>query len=1152
MPNWTPAQQNAIDARGKNILVSAAAGSGKTAVLVERVVKLITDEINPVDIDKLLNVTFTNAAAAEMKSRISVALNELIKEYPNNTNAIKQLSLLPSATICTIDSFCMNLLRENFFKLDIAQDFKVLDDSEALLIKQSAADSVIEQLYDENKTEFKSLVEMFSSSMNDSNFSNTIQNIHSYIMSQPFPLIWLRKVVEYYNPAVSIDDSIFKDYIIKDIKASVSYVMDIIKSSYNCISPDDEIKDVLVSLLDSDYNVFDSIDNALSNSWDDLKNAIDNASFVTMTRKQSPAKEDITNNRNIYKKILSDDIAPLVTATSREFTEDNEILYPILNLLCDVVEMYNDKMLEIKREMNAYSFADIEHFAIDLLFSLEDDKIVRTELAEDYAKNFSEILVDEYQDTNTAQDTLFAMLSNGKNEFMVGDVKQSIYRFRLAMPQLFTDKKNSFTYYDENDDSLNQKIILDKNFRSRKGVCDYCNYIFSNIMSEQIGELSYNEEEFLNPNDDYEDKGICSAQIKLVCTPNGVDKDEYEAHQVAKMILKMIESKQPVKDDKTYRPISFGDIAILFRSTKNVMPIYSKVLTEYGIPVASSNKINLFENNEVAILMSLLRVIDNPTLDIPLLATLMSVFYGYTPDDISYAKVTYPAGSLYASISADKDRFSRFLDDLDRYRKYSASMSVELFIRQIIQETSFMSIVSAMGNSEQRRLNVFKLIDIARMFDNGDSVGLTAFIRYVDNIVSSKLSIESAEITHTGEDSVVLMSVHKSKGLEFPVVILANSAHKYNVQELSSQIQLNDSFGVGLKVHNEQGMYRYNSIQYSAIKNMNHTALMSENLRVLYVAVTRAKEQFISIISNSNFDNHIDALSKKIINNTISPLVVKHIQNDGDLFLLTALMHKDGNKLCNSIVPKEFSFDMDIQYLDDLAENNEDVVSKVEANDELVSKIKDKLSFTYDRLELSGYLSKRTASSLDEKENEFTYFASSKPAFLNDSGFTPAQRGTAMHTFMQFCDYENSRDNLDDEIESLVKKNHITKEQAECLDREKLVKLFNSSFANRLFSSSNIYREIKVSSFVPVSQYEDTSFDDNILIQGIADCVFEENGELILVDYKTDRVCDEQELLDRYKNQIAFYKSAISKTLQKPVKEAMLYSFYLDKCCIYK
>lgn len=1161
MPNWTSSQLDAINARNKNILVSAAAGSGKTTVLVERVIQMITDDSSQVDIDQLLIVTFTNAAASEMKNKLLKALNKLVKDNPNNLNAKKQISLLPNASICTIDSFCLNLVRENFFQLGITQDFKLLDDSEALLIEQEAVDSVIESLYDEDKEEFKQLIELLSSSTDDKNFANSIKKIYRFIMSKPFPFEWLNTVSELYNPDISIDDSAFKEYAIEQIRLCVDYAKEIIQNSLDEIMPSDDLYEELRAIVLSDLDVFNSIGDATNKSWDELKQSVDNASFVRMTPKSSTAKPIVMANRSIYRggreSLLDRDIIPLVSDSSADFSSDCIVLYPVLKQLYGIVLQYHNKLIEIKNEINSYSFSDIEHFAIKLLFSYKDGEIIRTEMAEEYEHNFKEILVDEYQDTNTAQDTLFKMLSNGHNRFMVGDVKQSIYRFRLAMPQIFNSKKNRYSKYDESSSDLSQKIILDNNFRSRKGICDYTNFVFSNLMTRTIGELDYNKDEYLNFGASYyQESNIPSAQIKLVDVPDGKNLVEYEAYQTARMIIDKVNSKELVRDNDTYRPIKYGDFAVLFRSTKDVMPVYARVFTENGIPVASNNRTNLFDNNEVSILMSLFRVIDNPTQDVYLLATLMSSFYGYTADDISLSRVKTPKGSLYNAIINDKERYSLFFDDIDRYQKYASSMTVESFMRQIIFESSYMSVITAMGNAEQRKQNVSKLIDIAKKFDNGSSVGLTAFVRYVDSIVSSKLNVESAEISHTDNNSVLLMSVHKSKGLEFPVCILANSSHQYNFNDLKEQVLLNDEYGIGLKVHNEDGLYRYNSLQYSLIKDMNRSAIMSENLRVLYVAITRAKEQFISIVSCNNIASHINSLSKKLFNSKISPLTAKHIQNDGDFILLTALIHKDAGilrEMCDGdIIPAVSDFELNIEMLNHNGVEYDEESIIAEYDEDVVKSIADKLSFKYDRLELAGFSSKRTASSLDEMNVEFQYLTSSKPAFMNKSGLTPAQRGTAMHAFMQYCDYDLARVDIYEEINRLVSIAHLSREQADSLNITKLNNLFTSDFGKRLFMSDEIYREIKVSSFVPVSSLENTSYNDNVLVQGIVDCVFEEDGELVVVDYKTDNVKDEQQLLDRYKNQVGFYKQAIAKTLQKPVKEVMLYSFCLDKCCIYK
>lgn len=1155
MPKWTDAQQSAIDARNSNILVSAAAGSGKTAVLVQRVIKKITDTANPVDIDKMLIVTFTNAAALEMKSRISRALQEILKENPNDSNAIRQMSLLPNAKISTIDSFCSNLVRENFYMLDIQQDFTILDDAQALLIEDNAINKVIDELYQNNESEFKTLVELLSNAKNDKGFISAIKRINEYIMVQAFPYEWLDNLAESYNPNVSITDSVWGKHLLNELKNSLDFIYELINGALSELNTEDELYDVLLDIVNSDKVCFDRI--KMAKTWDEIVDAVSKVSFVTMTRKSSKysSKSIISANRDLYKDVFLKDIKPMFTTTQAEYLEDNKYLYPNVKLLSSIVKRYNSEMLDMKKELNAYKFSDIEHFAIELLFFKDEDGVVvKTDLAKELSNYYDEILVDEYQDTNYAQDTLFEMLSNGHNRFMVGDVKQSIYRFRLAMPQIFTDKKNSFLPY-PTESCKEQRIVLDKNFRSRKGICEYTNFVFSNLMTTQVGELEYNEEEYLNNGAEYEETNIPSAQIHISTLPNEENQDEYEAKQVATLILNKIASNEKIKDGESYRNIRFGDFAVLFRAASSRMPIFKKILSEYGIPVVANNKLNLFETNEVSVLISLLKIIDNPTLDIPLLATLMSVFYGFSADDIAKAKISFKSKNLYGSIAND-DGFKSFIDDLDRYKKYASSMSVECLIRQIISETSYLSVISAMGNGEQRRLNVMKLVDIAKSFDNGENVGLTAFLRYVDCVIDSGISIESAGMNYGSHNAVSLMTIHKSKGLEFPVCIFVGTNHRYNTDEQKSLIQLNATYGIGLKVHNEEDLYRYNSIQYNCIKSINSTASMSENLRVLYVALTRAKEQFITFYTDKDPIKHIASLSKKIINNQLSPIIVKHISKDSDLLLLCALLHKDGKELRDliglNVLPNlNFDFDMLVSFSEDIKEVEEADETVPEANEQLVNEINNKLSFCYERKPLSSFSSLRVASKLDEKEHGFQYLATSKPSFLNKSGLTPAQRGQAMHGFMEHCDYSKAKENLEKEILRLVDLGMLNEQQAESLDKAKLRSLFNSDLLNRMINAENIYREIKVASFVPVCELEDTEFTDEVLIQGIADCVFEEDGELILVDYKTDRVDNSEELLERYKNQIDFYKYAVEKTLRKPVKQALLYSFCLNKECIY-
>ena len=1161
MPKWTDEQLSAINATGSNILVSAAAGSGKTAVLTQRVIRTITDVNNPVDIDKLLIVTFTNAAAAEMRSRISKALSELSLKEPNNTNILRQISLLPSAKICTIDSFCINLVRENFFKLDIAQDFKILDNAEQLLIEDTAINEIIEEHYKADNPQFKALVELLCSSKNDRDLVGAVKRIANYISAQPFKDAWLDMCCEQYNPSIPLSESYFAKYVFNEVKESAANALDMINSAEGLLDFGDELFEKYSAMLQKDRELFAALISLVDGGWDNLKEYAESIRFSSMPYKRgytSPVKEQLAGIRDAYKDIVKSDILPLLMSDSAEIAADNEYLYPIIQTLCTVVNEYIEKTLEIKREMNAYSFADIEHFAIELLFYQNSDgEVIRTDLAEEFENTFCEILVDEYQDTNAAQDKLFEMLSNGHNRFMVGDVKQSIYRFRLAMPEIFNSKKDSFAPYDESSSELSQKIILDKNFRSREGICDFTNFLFSHLMSRKIGELDYESDDYLNYGADYKESEIPSAQLCIIETPEGEDVDEYEARQAARLILTKIKSGERIKDGETYRKIKFSDFAVLFRSAKKRMPIWAKVFAEYNIPTASNNRVNLFDNNEVAILLSLLRTVDNPSRDVPLLATLMSVFYGYTAEQIAAAKVKQSGINLYSSISADKETFGSFLTDIELYRKYAASMSVENFIRRIVSDTSYLSLISAMGDGEQRRLNVMKFIELASVFDKGENVGLTSFIRFVDSIIESGVDVDSAELVHTGSSSVQLMSVHQSKGLEFPVCILASSAHKYNTEDLRDLVQLNNSCGIGLKVNNESGLYRYNSMQYSCVRNINADASMSENLRVLYVAITRAKEQFITFASYKDIASMVNKLASKLAAGRIYPSTVKHIQSDGDLILLCALMHKNSSKLRNLTeievpVDNSFNFDLGVSFGADVSvvESTEEVI--VPPNAELVKVISEKLDFNYARSELSHISSKRSASELDERDSGFKFFAKSKPAFLDSAGMTAAEKGSAMHAFMQYADFDAAKADVESEVERLLSRAFITPQQAEVLDREKLRRFFASDIARRMLNADRIYREYRLTSLVPAYELEDTELDDKVLVQGIADCIFEEDGELVLVDYKTDYVKSAEELLDLYKKQLAFYKNAAEKALKKPVKQSLLYSFSLGAECVYK
>ncbi len=1163
MPNWTQQQSDAINATGRNILVSAAAGSGKTAVLVERVIRMITDPENPVDIDRLLIVTFTNAAAAEMKYRISKSLNNCIKENPGETFYKKQLSALSGAKICTIDAFCANLVREHFYDLSINQDFTVLDESELQLLEDTVINEVLEQFFNEGNKDFMSLIESFTTPNNDKPIIEAVKKLLRFIYAQPFPYYWLENAVEKYNPSTPLSDTIWYSYISSQLETLFDLGIKLVSENLSLAEFEDEKLTVkFKDVFENDLSEFTRFKSAFQNSWDELLNERE----ATFLRLPSSSKIDavvadrLKSNREIYKKLLKSDIPSFFIEDSNEYTQDVKTLYSQLGALVSLVKAVDEKLMDEKREKNSYSFSDIEHFAIELLFSLnEKGEIERSELARELSSYFYEILVDEYQDTNEAQDLLFTYLSNGSNLFTVGDIKQSIYRFRLAMPHIFNARKKAYKNYDASDGESSSKIVLDKNFRSRHDICSYVNFIFSNLMSEQLGEIDYNEEEFLNCQAKYEDSDVSSAQINIITGVKGEKTDEKEAEEIAKIIIKKVSSKELIKDGDGYRPVRYGDFAILMRSLKSHIGNYSKVLTEYGIPVLCDNATNLFENNEIKMIMSLLRAVNNPMQDIPLLAVMMSPFYSFSADELAEIKIQANGKSLYTGVfNSNIPKVKEFVAKLSDLKKISVTMSVSAFIRYIVEDTGIISYINAMGNARQRYQNILKLISFAESFEKGVNIGLTAFLRYLDRIEESDKSIDSAPLGSVNQDAVKIMSVHHSKGLEFPICIFAGTNRNYNKSDLNDKLLLNTSMGLGLKCHDEEKMYEYSSIAYAVIKDKNSYELMSENLRVLYVAITRAKEQFISFISCDNLESKIKRLSSNIIDGRINPYLCRKINCDADLLLMCALLHKDAEKLRSFITAdinlceSDFHLDINIINDDEREQKSADEIEEIPYDAYIVQAIDDKLNYSYPRKELECMASKLTASSLDSVESGFDYITSAKPSFMNKSAMTAAQRGTAMHTFMQFCSYESAKEDIEKEIERLTELDFITQQQAKSLDREKLSSFFASSLARRMFNSDKIYREIKISSFISARDIYDTDYDDKILVQGIADCVFEENGKLVLLDYKTDRVKTPDELLDRYRRQIMFYKEAISKTLKKPVKEALLYSFYLQDSFSYK
>lgn len=1164
MPEWTDAQKDAIYAHGGTILVSAAAGSGKTAVLVERVIQMITRRDNPIDINRLLIVTFTNAAAAEMKSRIAASLNRLLQE-PDNANARRQLSLLPSADICTIDSFCLKLARENFFTLGISADFRLLDENENDLIANDAINQVLDAFYAEQNPDFMRLAEAFTLPDSDKDLFSIIKNMLSFIYAQPFPFEWLSKVTDYYNPAVPFDTSIWRTVLINEIEALLLTADRLIENAFSVL-PQGTDYDKFREMLEQDKKTVSALKSTLAKFWDDFVHnsfPVSFSRFPVSKNADESVKSQLKIYREQYKKILKKDIPAFLVADTADYTQDMEQLYPMYLALEQVLRAVDAEMRRIKADRSAYSFSDIEHFAIDLLFERNSNgDCIKSAYAKELEDSYSEILVDEYQDTNEAQDQLFSYLSNGKNRFMVGDVKQSIYRFRLAMPQIFTEKKNTYALYSADAPQFPAKIVLDRNFRSRRDICAYVNHVFSLFMTSRVGELDYNQEEYLNPGASYEQTEAPAAQLFLLDGTGAEEADAVQAASIGQLIQSKIKSGEKVKDGGVYRPVQYGDFAILMRSLRAHAPTYAETLQSMHIPVICDNAVNLFDNGEVQLLLSLLQVIDNPMQDIPLLTVMTSPIYGFTSDELAEIRIQNPqAADLYTAVfnsgNVQNKKCVAFTQDIRRLSREAVTRPVSAFIRKLLQDKSITAYIYAMGGGMQREANTEQFIAIAERFDQNGGVGLTSFIRYLNSIMQSDKKTESAPVIAADTNAVKIMSVHHAKGLEFPICILAGAGRRYNTSDLHSKMLLHPQLGLASKCHNEDGFYEYPSLPYIAVQKKTQLAMMSENLRVLYVAMTRAKEQFITFAALPNLESRVKSAAACLLNGKPEPYFCSKVYDDAGFILMAALCHKDGAALRDlaginvPVIPADF--DMEI-HLDGISSKESSFPQQTQqaADDALLRQIDEKLSYQYPYAALAGICSKRSASELDDISFEPEFFAKSVPAFLNTGGLTPAQKGTAMHTFMQYCDYQSAKCRLEAEIERLATEGYLTQTEADALDRKKLQELFSSAFASRIFNARRVYRELKISSFVSAEEIEGVHAPGKVFVQGIADCVFEEADGLVLLDYKTDRVDSAKQLLERYKKQLAFYKTAVEKTLEKPIKEVYLYAFSLSKPCRYE
>lgn len=967
---WTEDQQKAIDIRYRNTLVSAAAGSGKTAVLVERIINIITDQDNPVDIDKLLIVTFTNAAAAEMRERIGEAINKKIKENPNNRNLQTQLILLNKASISTLHSFCLNLIKNNFHQIDVEPSFRVGDTTELSLLKIEALEELMEAKYNEGSTAFLQLVESYCDNKTDRALADIVLRLYNFAMSMASPELWLRSKAEVFNLGenFSFEDFSFKDEFIKELREDILIALELNNQAMDIIVVNEGLAK-LTPTFEADGDILERTFEVIEGGLKEGVDLIAGAAFgrfptIKLSGEEGDLKEKIKGIRDEYKDIYKPVQDRIKAITDPKTIGQIKELYPLMAELSNLVLEFKVTFDKKKRERGIIDFNDQEHYALEILRDKED--ITKpSNVALELKEKFEEILVDEYQDSNNVQEEIINLIcrkeQGRRNVFMVGDLKQSIYRFRMAKPELFKEKKNTYT---KDGDELNALITLHKNFRSREEVIDGINFIFKAVMSEEVGELTYDEGEELKVGAAYkeynengnvggavefniinldesvplseeeavsEDYKIKAEEVSSEGTgdeePSEEEqaKEELDAIQVeARFVAKRIRQLMEVEGENSlkvydkhlddYRRATYKDMIILLRSSNKLAPIFIEEFKREGIPLFSEGGGGYFDTLEIKTIISTLEIIDNPIQDIPLIAVLRSPIGGFTTEDLADIRISDKGVSFYHAmvgilqgnkaegkeVSEElRSKIKNFFDKIERWRVESRYTPINKLIWQIITDTGYYGYVGALPGGEQRQANLKILFKRAKDFERTSYKGLYSFINFINNVKSSSEDMGSAKIIGENEDVVRIMSIHKSKGLEFPIVFLCGLNKRFNEGDLKGKILFHQELGYGPTFIDLEKRVSHNTAQREFISKKIQSENKSEEMRLLYVALTRAKEKLILVGSSKGLEKKIEKWAGADLENEISikTKFTKKQTSYMDWIGAAVMNHRDGEPL---------------------------------------------------------------------------------------------------------------------------------------------------------------------------------------------------------------------------------------------------------------
>ncbi len=1157
MPEWTDSQRKAIDARGEAIVVSAAAGSGKTTVLIQRIIEMVIKK--ECTIDKMLIVTFTRAATAEIRSRLATAITDALKKDPDNTDLIKQQMLVPSAHIYTMDAFCSNFVRENFETLGLTPDFKVLDEGMAPIYIAEALNNTLDKYFSEDSEEFRQLRMLLTEKgYNGTTLEKTIKEIYEKSRAYADPQAALKNALSYYEYDGPVENSPAVKTFVKGLLDYTDYLRDGMKRGIAYFESDSAflennsgnknhnilirelqyLEDFCTAVNEIDFKkAFSLVTKDDYETW--------GGQFCNKTDYEYLAAKKY---RDFSKKLLLGEksLFDSDTVTRFRFLEkDMKEGRDLLGALVRIVSDFDIEYAKLKSEKNYLDFSDIQHYAYSLLHN-EDGS--RSAMAKDLSENFDQILIDEYQDTTDLQDKIFSAVSRDeKNLFIVGDIKQSIYGFRNAMPELFLYKKENYPC----------SLPLGENFRSTYGILDYVNFVFSQAMTKTCGDIDYsNENEQLKYGGKKEDIDKERRDVELHIFGDGT---KHYVKKESEFIASYI-NKRMAEDEN----LSYSDFAILLRKMSGNTGIeYASALQNANIPILFSGDSDFFETADTRIVLSLLHVIDNPVQDIHLLAVLMSLIFNFSADKVAAirAKGKNTDHSLYANLLSeekDDEEVKKVLDAIRLYRRLSVAMPVGELIRKIYDDTLLPSIVASMPNGISRQANLMLLSDYADGYEQNTEIGIGSFVRFLDSLLENDLDLKTASLTAGKTDAVKIMTIHKSKGLQFKYCIVPSLGNGFRND------QHNLFFGrdmiMGIKAIDRDTGDTLPSFINEVARFERKKIETAEALRILYVAMTRAKEKLVLVGSINlkdavSVDRFIPDLCE---NNTLHPQMVLNAGNYLDILLAATLHHTHASRLLEGTDIKYPTITAKAPIYCEVHHDPEETEQEVETEQlstavdkDMLEELKKRMEYEYPYLALATVPTKRSASATEAAGFDARYFATAIPEFMLQRGLTAAQIGTCLHRFMQFADFENAKTDPGKEVERLTDLGYFTENEALTIDTGKIKNFFKSDIYARMEKSPNVMREKKFAVLVPASRFNPDLppelAKETVLIQGIADCVFVENDKLVIVDYKTDRTTVEEELINRHKAQLMTYAEALSQVLGMEVKAAYVYAFSLDK-----